>query len=52
VFLSLTTSPTSVFPAKAGTQIHPGRLVGFTWAPAFAGETEKRVSGSTAKIAP
>jgi hypothetical protein len=29
-----------VFPAKAGTQIHPERLVGFTWAPAFAGETE------------
>ncbi|KRA66182.1 hypothetical protein ASD79_02555 [Caulobacter sp. Root655] len=33
--------PTSAFPAKAGTQIHPGRLVGFTWAPAFAGETEE-----------
>jgi hypothetical protein len=31
---------TAVFPAKAGIQIHPGRLVGFTWAPAFAGETE------------
>ena len=30
----------SVFPAKAGTQIHPEQLVGFTWAPAFAGETE------------
>ncbi|WP_281360067.1 hypothetical protein [Caulobacter soli] len=29
----------SVFPAKAGTQVHPERLVGFTWAPAFAGET-------------
>jgi hypothetical protein len=33
------TSPISVFPAKAGTQIQPERLVGFTWAPAFAGET-------------
>ncbi len=32
--------PLTVFPAKAGTQIHPERLVGFTWAPAFAGETE------------
>jgi hypothetical protein len=32
-------SPSSVFPAKAGTQIHPERLGGFTWAPAFAGET-------------
>jgi hypothetical protein len=32
--------PTAVFPAKAGIQIHPERLVGFTWAPAFAGETE------------
>ena len=30
-----------VFPAKAGTQIHPERLVSFTWAPAFAGETGK-----------
>jgi hypothetical protein len=29
-----------VFPAQAGTQIHPERLVGFTWAPAFAGETD------------
>jgi hypothetical protein len=29
-----------VFPAKAGIQIHPERLVGFIWAPAFAGETE------------
>jgi hypothetical protein len=29
----------SGFPAKAGTQIQPERLVGFTWAPAFAGET-------------
>jgi hypothetical protein len=29
----------SVFPAKAGIQIHPERLVGFTWAPAFAGKT-------------
>jgi hypothetical protein len=28
-----------VFPAKAGIQIQPERLVGFTWAPAFAGET-------------
>ena len=31
--------PTSVFPAKAGIQIHPERLVGFIWTPAFAGET-------------
>ena len=31
---------TAVFPAKAGIQIHPERLVGFTWAPAFAGETD------------
>jgi hypothetical protein len=38
------TSPTAVFPAKAGTQIHPERLVGFTWAPAFAGETEEGVA--------
>jgi hypothetical protein len=30
-----------VFPAKAGTQIDPERLVGFIWAPAFAGETDK-----------
>ena len=29
--------PTSVSPAKAGAQIHPERVVGFTWAPAFAG---------------
>jgi hypothetical protein len=29
----------SVFPAKAGIQIHPEPLVDFTWAPAFAGET-------------
>ena len=29
----------TVFPAKAGTQIHPERLVGFIWTPAFAGET-------------
>jgi hypothetical protein len=32
----------SVFPAKAGIQIQPERLVGFTWAPAFAGETGLR----------
>ena len=31
-----------VFPAKAGIQIHPERLGGFTWAPAFAGETDER----------
>jgi hypothetical protein len=31
--------PDAVFPAKAGTQIHPERLVGFTWAPTFVGET-------------
>ena len=31
---------TSVSPAKAGTQIQPERPAGFTWAPAFAGETE------------
>ncbi len=30
-----------IFPAKAGTQIQPERLVGFAWAPAFAGETGK-----------
>jgi hypothetical protein len=30
----------TVFPAKAGTQIQPERPVGFTWAPAFAGEPE------------
>jgi hypothetical protein len=29
----------AVFPAKAGIQIHPERLVGFTWAPTFVGET-------------
>lgn len=27
-----------LFPAKAGTQIHPERIVGFTSPPAFAGE--------------
>ncbi len=27
-----------VFPAKAGTQIHPERWHDVTWAPAFAGE--------------
>jgi carbamate kinase len=43
--------PTSVLPAKAGTQIHPERLVGFTWAPAFAGETENEAGDSKAKIA-
>jgi hypothetical protein len=26
-----------IFPAKAGIQIQPESLVGFTWAPAFAG---------------
>jgi DNA-binding response OmpR family regulator len=31
---------TSVFPAKAGTQIHPERLLGFIWTPAFAGAAE------------
>jgi hypothetical protein len=30
----------SVSPAKAGIQSHPEPLVGFTWAPAFAGKTE------------
>ena len=30
----------SAFPAKAETQIHPERLVGFTLAPAFAGEAD------------
>jgi hypothetical protein len=30
----------AVFPAKAGTQIHPERLVDFTWAPAFVGEAD------------
>jgi hypothetical protein len=34
-------APSPIFPAKAGIQIHPGPLVGFTWAPAFAGETGK-----------
>jgi len=29
-----------VFPAKAGTQIQPEPSVGFTWAPAFAGEAD------------
>ncbi len=29
--------PNPLIPAKAGTQIHPERLVGFTWVPAFAG---------------
>jgi hypothetical protein len=41
-------TPTAVFPAKAGTQIHPERLVGFTWAPAFAGETEEEARDSGA----
>ena len=31
--------PVAAFPAKAGIQIHQEWLVGFTWAPAFAGET-------------
>ena len=31
----------AVFPAKAGTRIHPERFVGFTWAWAFAGEAEE-----------
>jgi hypothetical protein len=30
-----------ILQAKAGTQIQPERLVGFTWASAFAGETMK-----------
>jgi len=33
---------TPTFPAKAGIQIHQERFVGFTWAPAFAGETEEK----------
>jgi hypothetical protein len=33
--------PLPTFPAKAGIQIQPERLVGFIWAPAFAGETGK-----------
>jgi hypothetical protein len=33
--------PTAVFLAKAGIQIPPERLEGFTWAPAFAGEKAK-----------
>jgi hypothetical protein len=32
---------TAVFPAKAGIQVHQERLLGFTWAPAFAGETDE-----------
>ena len=32
--------PNFVSPAKAATQIHPERLAGFIWAPAFAGETD------------
>jgi hypothetical protein len=36
----------SVFPAKAGTQIHPERLVDFTWTPAFAGETGNAMGDS------
>ncbi|CAN5517822.1 hypothetical protein BH10PSE3_BH10PSE3_31430 [soil metagenome] len=31
----------TVFPAKAGIQIHPERHVGFTRAPTFAGETDE-----------
>jgi hypothetical protein len=31
----------SRFPAKAGIQIQPERLAGFTWAPTFVGETGK-----------
>ena len=27
-----------ITPAKAGAQIHPERLAGFTWTPPFAGE--------------
>ena len=40
---------TSVFPAKAGTQIQPERLVGFTCAPAFAGETGDGEAGPFAE---
>jgi hypothetical protein len=40
-----------VFPATAGTQIHPERLVGFTWAPAFAGEAERGAGSLIAVIA-
>jgi hypothetical protein len=43
------TSSTAVFPAKAGTQIHPERLVGFTWAPAFIGQTEEGSGDSETK---
>jgi hypothetical protein len=32
--------PNLRFPTKVGIQIHPERLVGFIWAPAFAGKTE------------
>jgi hypothetical protein len=39
---------TSVFPAKAGIQIHPERLVAFTSAPAFAGETGEKLVDSEA----
>jgi hypothetical protein len=28
-------------PGEGRIQIHPERLAGFTWAPAFAGETGK-----------
>ena len=34
-------NPTSIFPTKVGTQIHPERLVGFTWAPTFVGKWRK-----------
>jgi hypothetical protein len=30
-------SPLPISPAKAGAQIQPERLEGFTWTPAFAG---------------
>jgi hypothetical protein len=43
--MTLTQGP--VFPAKAGTQIHPKRLVGFTWAPTFVGETEIKPNART-----
>ena len=37
----LSHAPIAALPAKAGIQIHSERLMGFTWAPAFAGETEE-----------
>jgi len=40
LLLAAAATSTAVFPTKVGTQVHPERLVGFTWAPACAGEAE------------